>query len=316
LNVALPPVGFVWHDRCLLHDNGPGHPERPKRLTAIRDGLERSGTLARLLSITPEAAPLEALARVHDESYVEALERVCARAPVRLDPDTGVSEGSWAAALLSAGGGLAAVDAVMEGRARSAFVCTRPPGHHAERDRAMGFCLFNNIAVAARHAQDRHGVTRVAIIDWDVHHGNGTQHIFDADDTVLYISTHQWPFYPGTGARGERGRGPGLGATINLPLAAGSGDDEYERLFETVVLPAIESFEPGLLLISAGFDAHEADPLAGMALTTEGYATLTTLLRDAARTLCEGRIVSLLEGGYDLDALAASVEAHLRVLME
>jgi acetoin utilization deacetylase AcuC-like enzyme len=316
LNVALPPVGFVWHDRCLLHDNGPGHPERPKRLTAIRDGLERSGTLARLLSITPEAAPLEALARVHDESYVEALERVCARAPVRLDPDTGVSEGSWAAALLSAGGGLAAVDAVMEGRARSAFVCTRPPGHHAERDRAMGFCLFNNIAVAARHAQHRHGVKRVAIVDWDVHHGNGTQHIFDADDTVLYLSTHQWPFYPGTGARGERGRGPGLGTTINLPLPAGSGDEEYARLFETVVIPALESFQPGLLLISAGFDAHERDPLAGMALTTPGYGKLTTLLRDAARGLCDGRLVSLLEGGYDLDALAASVDTHLRVLMD
>jgi acetoin utilization deacetylase AcuC-like enzyme len=315
VNAAPPPVGFVWHDRCLLHDNGPGHPERPQRLTAIRDGLERSGTLARLLPITPEAAPLEALARVHDAGYVEALERVCARAPVRLDPDTGVSEGSWAAALLSAGGGLAAVDAVMEGRARSAFVCTRPPGHHAERDRAMGFCLLNNIAAAARHAQDRHGVKRVAIVDWDVHHGNGTQHIFDEDDTVLYISTHQWPFYPGTGARGERGRGPGLGTTLNLPLPAGSGDEEYEHLFETVVIPAIDSFQPGILLISAGFDAHERDPLAGMALTTEGYGKLTTLLRAAARTLCDGRIVSLLEGGYDLDALAASVDTHLRVLM-
>jgi len=314
--VSAPPVGFVWHDRCLLHDNGPGHPERPQRLTAIRDHLERRGVLARLLVLTPEPAPLEALARVHDEAYVEALRRVCARAPVRLDPDTGVSEGSWAAALLSAGGGIAAVDAVIAGRARSAFVCTRPPGHHAERDRAMGFCLFNNIAVAARHAQDRHGVERVAIVDWDVHHGNGTQHMFEDDDTILYISTHEWPFYPGTGARGERGHGRGIGTTINLPLPAGSGDDEYERLFETVVLPAIESFEPGLLLISAGFDAHEADPLAGMALTTGGYATLTTLLRDAARRLCEGRIVSMLEGGYDLGALAASVEAHLRALMD
>jgi acetoin utilization deacetylase AcuC-like enzyme len=313
---APPPVGFAWHDRCLLHDNGPGHPERPQRLTAIRDRLERSGLLARLLPITPEPAPLEALARVHDEAYVEALRRVCAHAPVRLDPDTGVSEGSWAAALLSAGGGIAAVDAVMPRRARSAFVCTRPPGHHAERDRAMGFCLFDNIAVAARHAQDRHGVERVAIVDWDVHHGNGTQHIFEEDDTVLYISTHQWPFYPGTGARGERGRGRGLGTTINLPLPAGSGDAEYERLFETEVIPAIERFEPGLLLISAGFDAHERDPLAGMALTTGGYGRLTTRLRDAARTLCDGRIVSLLEGGYDLDALAASVEAHLRALME
>jgi acetoin utilization deacetylase AcuC-like enzyme len=306
----------VWHDRCLAHDNGPGHPERSQRLTAIRDRLERGGTLRHLLAITPEAAPLTALARVHDEAYIEALQRACARAPLRLDPDTAVSEGSWAAALLSAGGGLAAVDAVCEGRARAAFVCTRPPGHHAERDRAMGFCLFNNIAVAARHAQDRHGVERVAIVDWDVHHGNGTQHVFEEDDTVLYVSTHQWPFYPGTGARGERGRGRGLGTTINLPLSAGAGDEDFEGLYATAVIPAIERFGPDLILISAGFDAHESDPLAGMALTAGGYGRLTETLRDAAASLCGGRIVSLLEGGYDLDALAVSVETHLRVLME
>ena len=311
-----PRVGFAWHDGCLDHDNGPGHPERPQRLTAIRDRLERGGTLEHLLAITPGAAPLAALARVHDEAYIEALQRACARAPLRLDPDTAVSEGSWTAALLSAGGGLAAVDAVCAGSTRAAFVCTRPPGHHAERDRAMGFCLFNNIAVAARHAQDRHGVERVAIVDWDVHHGNGTQHVFEEDDTVLYVSTHQWPFYPGTGARGERGRGRGLGATINLPLPAGAGDEEFEGIYATAVIPAIERFGPDLILISAGFDAHESDPLAGMALTTGGYGRLTEILRDAAASLCGGRIVSLLEGGYDLDALAASVETHLRVLME
>jgi len=311
-----PRVGFAWHDGCLDHDNGPGHPERPQRLTAIRDRLERGGTLEHLLAITPGAAPLAALARVHDEAYIEALQRACARAPLRLDPDTAVSEGSWTAALLSAGGGLAAVDAVCAGSTRAAFVCTRPPGHHAERDRAMGFCLFNNIAVAARHAQDRHGVERVAIVDWDVHHGNGTQHVFEEDDTVLYVSTHQWPFYPGSGARGERGRGRGLGATINLPLPAGAGDEEFEGIYATAVIPAIERFGPDLILISAGFDAHESDPLAGMALTTGGYGRLTEILRDAAASLCGGRIVSLLEGGYDLDALAASVETHLRVLME
>ena len=310
------PVGFVWHDRCLLHDNGPGHPERPQRLTAIRDRLERTGLLARLLEIEPDAAPLSALTRVHDEEYVEALREACARAPLRLDPDTGVSEGSWAAALLSAGGGLVAVDAVFEERARAAFVCTRPPGHHAERDRAMGFCLFNNIAVAARHAQDRHGAARIAIVDWDVHHGNGTQHLFEEDDTILYVSTHEWPFYPGTGSRGERGRGRGLGTTLNLPLPAGSGDEAYERVFGTAVIPALERFEPDLLMISAGFDAHESDPLAGMALTAEGYGRLTAMLREAAGALCHGRLVSLLEGGYDLDALAGSVEMHLRVLME
>jgi acetoin utilization deacetylase AcuC-like enzyme len=306
----------VWDDRCLLHDNGPGHPERPQRLVAIRDRLERGGTLDRLRAIAPEPAPLAALAAVHDPAYVEAMRRACGRAPVRLDPDTSVSEGSWDAALLSAGGGLAAVDAVFDGRARAAFVATRPPGHHAERDVAMGFCLFNNIAVAARHAQDRHGIERVAIVDWDVHHGNGTQHIFEEDETLLYISTHQWPFYPGTGARHERGRGRGLGFTLNLPLPAGSGDAVYQRAFETEVIPALERFRPGLLMVSAGFDAHERDPLAGMALTTEGYGRLTTLLRDAAATLCGGRLVSLLEGGYDLEALAASVETHLEALME
>ena len=306
----------MWDDRCLLHDNGPGHPERPQRLVAIRDRLERGGTLDRLRAIAPEPAPLAALAAVHDPAYVEAMRRACGRAPVRLDPDTSVSEGSWDAALLSAGGGLAAVDAVFDGRARAAFVATRPPGHHAERDVAMGFCLFNNIAVAARHAQDRHGIERVAIVDWDVHHGNGTQHIFEEDETLLYISTHQWPFYPGTGARHERGRGRGLGFTLNLPLPAGSGDAVYQRAFETEVIPALERFRPGLLMVSAGFDAHERDPLAGMALTTEGYGRLTTLLRDAAATLCGGRLVSLLEGGYDLEALAASVETHLEALME
>jgi len=306
----------VWDDRCLLHDNGPGHPESPQRLVAIRDRLERGGTRDRLLAIAPEPAPLAALAAVHDSAYVEALRRACERAPVRLDPDTIVSAGSWDAALLSAGGGLAAVDAVFDGRVRAAFVATRPPGHHAERDQAMGFCLFNNIAVAARHAQDRHGIERVAIVDWDVHHGNGTQHVFEEDDTVLYISTHQWPFYPGTGARHERGRGRGLGCTLNVPLPAGSGDAVYQRAFETEVIPALERFRPDLVLVSAGFDAHEHDPLAGMALTTEGYRRLTTLLRDAAVTLCGGRLVSLLEGGYDLEALAASVETHLEVLME
>ena len=309
-------IGFACDDRCLRHDNGPGHPERPERLVAIRDRLERGGTLDRLLAIAPEPAPIEALERVHDPAYVAALRRVCERAPVQLDPDTAVSEGSWEAALLSAGAGLAAVDAVFAGRARSAFVATRPPGHHAERDRAMGFCLFNNIAVAARHAQDRHGAERMAIVDWDVHHGNGTQHIFDEDDTVLYVSTHEWPFYPGTGAKNERGRGRGLGFTVNLPLPVGSGDEEYRRVFEGEVVPALERFGPDLILISAGFDAHERDPLAGMALTTEGYGRLTEILRGAAERLCAGRIVSLLEGGYDLEALAASVETHLRVLMD
>ena len=315
-DLSARPVGFAWDDRCLLHDNGPGHPERAQRLVAIRDRLERSGTLERLLLLAPERAPIEALALVHDPAYIETVRRACRNAPVSFDPDTLVSEGSWDAALLSAGAGLEAVDAVFDGRARAAFVATRPPGHHAERDRAMGFCLFNNIATAARHAQRRHRAAKVAIVDWDVHHGNGTQHIFDEDDTVLYVSTHQWTFYPGTGARSERGSGRGAGFTLNLPLPGGSGDVAYVAVYESEVIPALDRFRPDVILLSAGFDAHESDPLAGMALTTGGYGRLTWLLRAAADRLCAGRLVSLLEGGYDLGALAASVETHLRVLME
>jgi acetoin utilization deacetylase AcuC-like enzyme len=302
-------VGFVWHDACLRHDNGPGHPERPERLRAIRAHLEKSGLLARLDVITPEPCPIERLERVHSKHYVKAIREACAHAPMMLDPDTMVSAGSWDAALLSAGGALAACDAVMTGRIRSAFVCTRPPGHHAERDRAMGFCLFNNIAVAARYLQDEHGCRRVAILDWDVHHGNGTQHLFERDHTVLYASTHQFPFYPGTGAASK-------GTTINVPLQAGSGDTEIVRAFGDTILPAVERFAPDAILISAGFDAHRDDPLAGLEVTEAGYGVLTTLVRGVAERVCGGRIVSFLEGGYDLRALGASVEAHLEALKD
>jgi acetoin utilization deacetylase AcuC-like enzyme len=307
-------VGFVWHDACLLHDNGLGHPERPERLRAIRAHLEARGLLERLVLITPEPCPIERLERVHTPAYVEAIRRACAQAPLMLDPDTGVSRGSWDAALLSAGGALAACDAVMTGRVDSAFVCTRPPGHHAERAQAMGFCLFNNIAVAARYLQDAHGLSRIAIVDWDVHHGNGTEHLFETDATVLYASTHQFPFYPGTGAASERGRGPGAGTTINVPLRAGAGDTEILRAWREAIVPAIARFAPEAILISAGFDAHRDDPLASLEVTGAGYAALTTLLREAADRFCSGRIVSLLEGGYDLRALGASVEAHLEAL--
>ena len=308
------PVAFVFHDDCLEHSNGPGHPERPERIRAIREHLARRGLLERLLVLRPDLAPIERIARVHEPAHIEAIRRACERAPVQLDPDTAVSSGSWRAALLSAGGALAACDAVATGRARSAFVCTRPPGHHAEAGRAMGFCLFNNIAIAARHLQDRHGLGRVLIVDWDVHHGNGTQNLFEADPTVFYFSTHQFPFYPGTGSARDTGSGRGAGFTLNYPLPAGSGDAEYIEVFQTVLRPEIDRVQPEAILISAGFDGHRDDPLAGMNLTEKGYAAMTSILREAAERHCGGRIVSLLEGGYDLNALQASVEAHLLAL--
>jgi len=262
----------------------------------------------------PAPCDPEHVVRVHPETYVAAIEDACRRAPVRLDPDTAVSTGSWEAALLSAGAVVDASDAVAAGRLRSAFVCTRPPGHHAETGRAMGFCLFNNVAVAARFLQAERGLGRIFVVDWDVHHGNGTQQVFEADDSVFYFSTHQYPFYPGTGARNERGRGRGEGFTLNVPLPAGTGDAEYLRVFREVLRPAIESFAPDLILISAGFDAHRDDPLASMEVTEKGFSGMTRIVRDAAEEHCGGRVVSVLEGGYDLNALARSVEAHLREL--
>lgn len=252
--------------------------------------------------------------RVHTREMIDRVRIASARGPVRLDADTTVSHQSYQAALRAAGGLLACCDAVMRGDVENAFAIVRPPGHHAERDRSMGFCLFNNVAVAARDMQERHGLPRIAIIDWDVHHGNGTQHIFDEDPSVFYASLHQHPLYPGTGMRSEEGRGEGIGTTLNIPLPSGSDDDNYARAFEEVER-AVTSFQPDAILVSAGYDAHHRDPLASMSMTEAGFALLTDRVRQLAHDLCDDRLIVTLEGGYDLDGLSGSVVATVERLM-
>jgi acetoin utilization deacetylase AcuC-like enzyme len=308
------PIGFISHPDYLKHRTGRHHPEVPARLTAIVRHLESTGMLNALVRSEPTEPSRDWLALAHSAEHVKTIEDACLRGVRALDPDTCISPESYRAALLAVGGALLGVDQVMEGTIASAFVALRPPGHHAERERAMGFCLFNNVAIAARYAQQRYGLKRILIVDWDVHHGNGTQQAFEDDPTVLFFSSHQFPFYPGTGRAAERGSGPGLGYTINVPVAAGCGDHEYQEIFETILYPAACEFRPDMVLISAGFDAHRDDPLASMNVTEEGYERMTNLVRDIAERYSEGRIVSLLEGGYNLQALARSVERHLQTL--
>ena len=310
-------TGFVYGPIYLEHQTGAGHPERPERLRAIVDRLEARGLLGRLRPIAPRPAEERWLTTVHASEYVRRVRDRCRAGAGHVDTtDAPVSPKSYDAAVAAVGGVLAAVDAVAEGTVRNAFCAVRPPGHHARRNRAMGFCLFNNVAIAARYAQKKHGLAKVLIVDWDVHHGNGTQEMFYAGPTVFYFGIHQSPFYPGTGRADERGEGEGRGATLNVPLAAGAGDRAYRQALERRLMPAAEAFRPDVVLISAGFDAHENDLLGRMKVTAGGFADLTRIVKAIAARHCGGRLISVLEGGYHLEGLADSAEAHLRVLME
>jgi len=309
-------TGLVYHPAYLEHDMGFGHPESPNRLRAIVQRLEESGIAARLVRIEPRKAEDEWITQVHTSNYLASLNRQApASGRVSLDPDTAMSSGTLQAAYLAAGGALAAVDAIMAQQVDHVFCAVRPPGHHAEAGRAMGFCFLNNVAIAARYLQKEYGLTRVLIVDWDVHHGNGTQHSFEGDPSILFFSTHQYPHYPGTGRGTECGKGAGEGFTINVPMEAGEGDDDYRAVFQKVLVAAADDFKPEFVIISAGFDAHKDDPLASMGLTESGYAGLTEIVAGIAKRHANGRILSSLEGGYNLTALAASVEAHIKTLL-
>jgi acetoin utilization deacetylase AcuC-like enzyme len=299
------------HPSSLVHDTGPGHPERADRVRAILRALDAAALPGIVRREAPEAS-LEDVARAHPEPYPSrTLARIPATGLAHLDPDTVVGPGSGTAALTAAGGAVAAVDAVLAGEDRTAFCCLRPPGHHAEPGRAMGFCLFDNVAIAALRARHAHGIGKIAIVDFDVHHGNGTQAIVWDDPRTLYVSTHQWPLYPGTGRASETGA---HGNVLNVPLPPGTDGPAYRRAVETLVLPRLEAFAPELVLVSAGFDAHAADPLASLLLVEADFAWITEELLGVARRHAQGRLVSVLEGGYDLEALAASALAHVRVL--
>jgi acetoin utilization deacetylase AcuC-like enzyme len=305
---------LISHPAYLNHLTPLGHPERPDRLRAIEQALEdeRFHMLAREQA---PIAPAEIIALCHPMDYIEAIRNASpseGEGMVRLDADTSMSPGSFEAALRGAGGAMLAVDEVMNQKAANAFVAVRPPGHHAETARPMGFCLFNNAAIAARYAQDRYDVERAAIADFDVHHGNGSQEIFWADNSVLYCSTHEMPLYPGTGAVSERGE---HNTIVNAPLSAGDGGDAFREAFETVILPRLRAFKPDILVISAGFDAHTRDPLANLNLVEADYTWVTKKLMEIADDCAQGRIVSLLEGGYDLQGLSRSVAAHVTALM-
>lgn len=310
-------TGLIYADAFLDHDTGPGHPERPDRLRTIIERLKAKRLYDELTLLPFEPATVAQLERVHDPAFVRRVFATCEAGEAMFDGDTPVCPLSAQIAQLAAGGAIAAVDAVMAGDVDNAFCATRPPGHHAERGRAMGFCLFNNVAVAAQHLIDQHRLERVAIIDFDVHHGNGTQDIFYARPDVFFCSIHEHPtfLYPGTGFVHETGEGPGEGWTLNIPMPPRSGDEDYRYALVFKLMPLLERFEPQFVLLSAGFDAAAEDPMAHMNVTPEGFGWITRHLLAEARRLCDGRVVSILEGGYHLRSLAESTRVHVEALL-
>lgn len=308
-------TGLVYHDIFLEHKPTAGHPERPERLIAIIQTLKKEKWFAELVLLTPESASEKWITEIHSSQYVKRVKDACRQGEIRLNGED-ISPKSYETAVTAVGGVLAAIDAVMNGKVKNVFCAIRPPGHHALKNRAMGFCIFNNIAIGAKYIQSKYKLKKVLIVDWDVHHGNGTQEIYYEDPSVLYFSIHRYPFYPGTGREEEKGEGKGLNYTVNVPLSKGLGDNDFEEAFEKKLKPAAISFNPDFILISAGFDAHEADPLGGMKVSACGYADITRIVLDIAKECCHGRVVSVLEGGYDLKGLADSVTAHISALKE
>ena len=310
------PTGFVYDDIYLKHLQGRSHAERPERLTAIVNRMRDNGVLGTLHRIDPFIAELDQIGLVHEPDYIELVRSEIEDQKLsRLSTgDTAVTEESYVVARWAVGGALAGVDAVLSGKVSNCFCAIRPPGHHSGPGRGMGFCIFNNVAIAARYAQEKYGLEKVLIVDWDVHHGNGTQDAFYSDPSVFYFSTHQSPFYPGTGMEDETGEGEGKGTTLNVPMAEGTGDEAMISAFTEKLMPAARRFKPDLVLISAGFDAREGDLIGGFKMTDEGYVRLTEIVREIARESASDRIVSVLEGGYSLEGLASAAEAHIRAL--
>ncbi len=309
-------TGIVMDNRYMEHDMGAYHPENPRRLEVIYSMLEDADIKGRFHKIEPRSATKEEICYVHSQDYVDMIADTRGKSHVMLDPDTSTCARSYEVAMLAAGGLCEAIRAVVEKKIDNAFALVRPPGHHAERDRAMGFCLFNNIAIGARYAQKTHAINKVLIVDWDLHHGNGTQHSFEDDASVLYFSTHQYPYYPGTGAFEEVGIGEGKGFTINVPLSHGFGDAEYSAIYNMILKPIATEFKPDLVLISAGFDIYKDDPLGGMSVTPQGFAAITRIVMNIADECCNGRLAITLEGGYNLNGLRDSVKAVLKELSD